>query len=226
MAADRSRVIGLVGGLGVGAAVHYYRELAAAEERRGHTLELAMVHAQMSRVFEHASTGNLTALAGYLAGVLGRLKAAGATVAVIPAVTPHICIDQLTPLAPLPIVNLIDVLAAELTAKGITRVALFGTRFVVESDLFGRFPTISFARPRPDEITFIHDTYTQLARTGSATESQYRQLVDLAHTLGRRDGAELIVMAGTDLSLLFNESNTPFPHLDCAAVHIQAIMRS
>jgi aspartate racemase len=158
--------------------------------------------------------------------VVARLKAAGATIAVIPAVTPHICIDQLTPVAALPIVSLIDVLAAEFTARGITRVALFGTRFVVESDLFGRFPTISFARPRPDEIAFIHDTYTQLATTGSATQAQYQQLVDLAHTLGSRDGAEVIVLAGTDLSSLFNETNTPFPHLDCAGAHIRAIMRS
>jgi aspartate racemase len=219
------RVIGLVGGLGVGAAVHYYRELAAAHERDGRPFELVMVHAQMSRVFEHASAGDLDGLARYLAGILAQLKSAGASLAVIPAMTPHLCIDQLTPIAPLPIVDLIEVVVRALAERGVRRVALFGTRFVVQSDLFGRLKGIEVARPRPDEITFIHDTYTQLARTGTATDAQYRQLVALADTLQQRDGAESIVLAGTDLASLFNDTNTPFPHLDCAGAHIRAIMR-
>lgn len=219
-------MIGLVGGLGVGAAIHYYRELAAAHDQRGRPLELAMVHAQMSRVFEHASAKDYAGLAAYLAGVLAQLRAAGATIGVIPAMTPHICIDELIPISPLPVVNLIDVVRAEFERRGLKRIALFGTRFVVESDMFGRLRGFEVARPQPDEITFIHETYTQLARTGSATPAQFDRLVAIAKTLQDRDGAEAIVLAGTDLATLFNEHNTPFPNVDCAHAHLQAIMRA
>jgi aspartate racemase len=219
-------MIGLVGGLGVGAAVHYYRELAAAHEQSGQVLELSMVHAQMTRVFQHASAGDRPGLAQYLAGILSQLQAAGATVGVIPALTPHLAVDELLPIAPIPIVNLLAVVSAELAQRGLSRVALFGTRFVVETDMFGRLPGVQIARPKPDEITFIHDTYTQLARTGSVPADQRQGLIDLAATLRSRDGAEAIVLAGTDLALLFDEHNTPFPHLDCARAHIQAIMRA
>jgi aspartate racemase len=34
-----------------------------------------------------------------------------------------------------------------------------------------------------------------------------------------------VVLAGTELSLVFNEGNTDFPHLDCARLHIEAIVR-
>jgi aspartate racemase len=219
-------VIGLVGGLGVGAAIHYYRELASAHERSGRPLQLVMAHAQMSRVFEHASSGDLNGLAAYLAGILSNLKRAGATIAVIPATTPHLAADQLAAITPLPIVNLIDVIVDALRAMGAKRVALIGTRFVIETDLFGRLKAFEVARPRADEITFIHETYSQLARTGSVSADQRGRFIELADTLRTRDGAEVIVLAGTDLSTLFNESNTPFPHLDCAHVHIQAIMRA
>jgi aspartate racemase len=219
-------MIGLVGGLGVGAAVHYYRELAAAHEQGGRVLELSMVHAQMTRVFEHASAGDRQGLAQYLAGTLSQLKAAGATVGVIPALTPHLAVDELLPIAPIPIVNLLEVVSAELAARGLTRVALFGTRFVVDTDMFGKLPRVQIVRPKADEITFVHDTYSQLARTGSVSADQRQGLIDLAATLGSRDGAEAIVLAGTDLALLFDEHNTPFPHLDCARAHIQAIMRA
>ena len=219
-------MIGLVGGLGVGAAVHYYRELAAAHDHAGRRLDLSMVHAQMARVFQHASAGDRQGLAQYLAGILSQLQASGATLGVIPALTPHLAVDELLPIAPIPIVNLIDVIAAELTARGLTRVALFGTRFVVETDLFGKLPGVQFARPQPDEIAFVHDTYSGLARTGAATAGDRQRLVELAGTLRARDGAEAIVLAGTDLALIFDEHNTPFPHLDCARAHIQAIMRA
>jgi aspartate/glutamate racemase len=51
-------------------------------------------------------------------------------------------------------------------------------------------------------------------------------LATLAHTICQRDRADAIILAGTDLSLLFNDANTDFPHIDCSRLHIEAIMRS
>jgi aspartate racemase len=219
-------MIGLVGGLGVGAAVHYYRELAGVHAQRGLELELSIVHAHMTRVFEHASAGDRPGLARYLAGILEQLKASGATLGVIPALTPHLAIDELLAITPLPIVNVIDAVQGEVRSRQLNRIALFGTRFVVETAMFGKLVDVEIVRPRPDEISLIHDTYSNLARTGSATSEERQQLVDLAETLQSRDGVEAIVLAGTDLALLFDEHNTPFAHLDCARAHIQAIMRA
>jgi hypothetical protein len=62
------------------------------------------------------------------------------------------------------------------------------------------------------------------ARTGEGSEEQYRNLTALAHTLLKRDGVDAIILAGTDLALLFNETNTDFPYIDCAALHLQEIL--
>jgi aspartate/glutamate racemase len=48
-------------------------------------------------------------------------------------------------------------------------------------------------------------------------------LTALAHAL-LRDGAEAIILAGTDLSVVFNEETAHFPHIDCARAHIDAIL--
>jgi aspartate/glutamate racemase len=37
---------------------------------------------------------------------------------------------------------------------------------------------------------------------------------------------DAIVLARTDLSLIFDETNTDFAHIDCTKIHIQAILRS
>jgi aspartate racemase len=47
----------------------------------------------------------------------------------------------------------------------------------------------------------------------------------LAFRLIEREQLDGVILAGTDLSLVFNESNTDFPHVDGARVHLDAIMR-
>lgn len=218
-------MIGLVGGLGIGAGIHYYRRLAAAHEAAGQPLALALVHAQMPRVFEHAGRGDLAGLAGYLAGILGQLQGAGATLGVIPAVTPHICIDHLERLTPLPIVNMLEAVASDVARRELRRVAVFGTRFVIESDFFGRLPQVEIVRPAPGEIALINDTYVRVAAAGRPAPGDHAALTAVARRLCEGDGVDAVLLAGTDLSLVFDPGNTEFPNVDCAEVHIQAIMR-
>lgn len=219
-------MIGLVGGLGVGATVHYYREIAAAHDRLGRPLSLSMVHAQVSRVFECAAAGDRAGLARYLADILSQLKASGATLGVIPALTPHLAIDELMAISPLPLVSAIEAVNQELAVRRLRRVALFGTRFVVETKMFGRLKDVEVVPLSPDDITFVHDTYSQLAREGSLAASKRDRLVSLATSLCEREGVEAILFAGTDLTLLFDATNTTFPYLDCADAHLRAIMRA
>jgi aspartate racemase len=222
---NRTRCLGLVGGLGVGATLHYYEKLAKAHEAHGRILDIVIVHAETSRVFEHVLAGDRDGLAAYLSGYIRRLQAAGAEVVAIPAVTPHFCVRQLIATSPLPIFNLLPPLVAELAARAVRRVAVFGTRFVMESALFGELREIEIIKPQPNEADYIHNTYVELARTGEGSKEQHRNLTALAHTLLQRDGVDAVVLAGTDLALLFNETNTDFPNLDCAALHLRAILK-
>jgi aspartate racemase len=60
---NNSRCVGLVGGLGVGATIHYYKELARAHEAQGRTLHIVMAHAENSRVLEYVQAGERDGLA-------------------------------------------------------------------------------------------------------------------------------------------------------------------
>jgi hypothetical protein len=79
-------------------------------------------------------------------------------------------------------------------------------------------------RPGDDEVDEIHRIYLGLATRGQISADDEARLRDLAHTLCRRDRVEAIVLAGTDLNLVFNEANAGFPAVDCAAAHIDAIV--
>jgi aspartate racemase len=222
---DKYCCIGLIGGLGPGAAAHYYRELAEAHARQHLPLDLVMVHAETSRVFEYAGADDREGLARYLSSFIDRLKAAEADLVVIPAVTPHPCIRELLAISPLPVLNIFDPLIKELAGRSATRVGVFGTRFVIESALFGMADGVEVVQPPRDEIEYIHRTYLELAQAGEGSESQHRGLTDLALNFCQRDRLDAILLAGTDLSLIFNEANIRFPYIDCAALHIEAILQ-
>ncbi len=158
------RCLGLVGGLGVGAAVHYYVNLAKAHHEQGRALEMVMVHAEPPRVMEFLRASDRDGMARYLARFMARMKDAGAEFGVVPAVTPHYCIRELSASSPLPILNIFDPLNVELARLGFKRVAVFGTRFVIESDLYGEVRGVEFMRPRAEEIERIHEIVHEASR--------------------------------------------------------------
>jgi aspartate racemase len=223
---NKGRCLGLVGGLGVGATIHYYKELAKAHDTRGRTLDIVIAHAETARVFEYVQARDPRGLAEYLNTFLRRLHAAGAEFGVIPAVTPHYAWRELLASSPMPLISMIEPLAASLAARSAHRVAVFGTRYSVQSGFFGLLPNVEFVQPSPTELDLIHTIYQELLRDGHGSESQHHQLTALAQTLRIRDSVDAILLAGTELSLIFNEANTSFPHIDCAAVHLNAIVKT
>ena len=205
------RKLGLIGGLGPGATVHYYRELARAQAG-----EMLIVHADMDRVLGDVQRGNRIGLAAYFAGLIDRLARGGAELAAISAITAHFCIRELEKISALPLVNIIEEVGAEIRSHGYRRVALFGTSFVVESRMFGMLDGVDVIVP--DQVEAIHQAYMRTVEGGTEGRS-------VLSKIARELPVDAIVLAGTDLSLIFDETNTDFVHVDCAKTHIQAIVR-
>jgi len=223
---QQTKCLGLLGGLGVGAAVHYYQRLAELTSERKTILRFVMSHADMDEVQVYLRAGNMAGLASYFNGFLEQAARAGATVGALPSVTSHACIQELKPISPVPMINLLEVVSAELKRQNVRRAALFGTRYVMGSSLFGAAPEVEWVQPTAEEFDTIDREYFAMAYAGRGTSEQHETLTRIAHRLCRAEGAEIILLAGTDLTLVFNPSNTDFPHIDCAEVHIQAILQA
>ena len=104
--------VGVIGGLGVGATIHYYEKITASCKARGMVPDLVIAHADVDYGQGLVRAGKLDELAGYLASFIDRMARAGAAAAAIPAVTPHICIAQLTQRTRVPLINIVDRLNA------------------------------------------------------------------------------------------------------------------
>ena len=215
--------IGIVGGLGVGATIHYYEKITAACKARGVVPDLVIAHADVDHGQGLVRAGRLDELADYLASFI-RMARAGAEAVAIPAVTPHICIAQLKQRTRVPLINIVDPIGAELRARKLTRVALFGTTFTLEGGLWGQLTGFEIVKPRPDEIAFIGKAYQRILDTQKGDAADTAGLRRIAADLQKRDGVEAILLAGTDLAVIFDEATAGFPAIDVARLHIDAIV--
>jgi aspartate racemase len=216
--------VGIIGGLGVGATVHYYERITAACKVRSTVPDLVIVHADVDYGQGLVRAGKLDELADYLASFIDRMGRAGAAAAAIPAVTPHICIAQMISRTRVPIISIVEPIAAELRARKLRRVALFGTTFTMEGGLWGLLSEVEIIKPQPDEIAFIGQAYQRILDTQKADAGDAAGLRGIANELQRRDGVEAILLAGTDLAVMFDETTAGFPAIDVARLHIDAIV--
>jgi aspartate racemase len=216
--------VGLVAGLGMGAGIFYYRALVKAHLTRGLVPSILMVHADVRRVMTHAAARETRELAAYLAELLGQLADGGAQIGIIPAFSPQICARELAERTPLPLIDLLDVIVDEVRRRQLQRIAIFGARVTVETKLFGRLQNVDVVTPSPTQLDLLNNLYVRIVEDEYASAEDYATLRALAHSLIDRERLDAILLAGTDLSFVFNPANTDFPHLDGARTHIDAIM--
>lgn len=216
------RHLGLIGGLGPDATVHYYRQLVALHERAGRTPHLTIAHADVAAARALVSASDVGGLARYLNEFIGELARAGAELTAIVAVTPHICAQQLAVLSPLPLVNMIEEVARALRRRGAKRLALIGTRFTIATRMFGGLDDLDVVTPPAERIARIDALYFDFVE-GRGSPAKLDELKEIANSFVRDDGADAVLIAGTDLSLHIGQFDTTLPLIDCAQLHIEAI---
>ena len=221
-----TKTLGLIVGLGTPAGIYYYQQIAKLSEARGQPLHLVMAHADVRTVLGHIRSGEFAELNRYLCRIIGSLRAAGADVAAISAATPHAGVAALREMSPIPIVSLLDAVQLDLLASQVKRIALLGSRLVIESDLFGCLSGLEVVRPTTAEVSLIGESYAALAMRGSCTPGERDVFVRLAKELCRREGLDAIVLAGSDLSPVFDSVAPEFPSFDCSEMHIRAIAKT
>jgi aspartate racemase len=223
---DGSARIGLVGGLALRAGVFYYERLLQRHAAEGRRLDLVLAHADVATVLAHVAAGDKAGLGRYLGDVANRLFDAGAGLVAIGAVAPHLAADEIASVARGPMVSVLDLIGAGIAAAGIKRVAVFGNRAVMETDVFGCLPPPMVVRHGAAQLDSIHAAYTDVAvngKRGTAPEAAF--FAAAARRAMEEGGAEAILLAGTDLSSFYADEPPPFPAIDVAALHVEAIVQ-
>lgn len=222
--------VGIVGGLGPESTIDYYRRILKASEREDPSAAPCIVIDSLDvRRALRLVESDRPALIEYLLASLRRLAGAGVDFAAMTANTPHIVFDELTTRSPVPLLSIVEACAHEAQRRGLTRLALLGTRFTMEAPFY---PTV-FARyglavvaPNDAERTWIHERYIGELLKGDFRDETRRQFVSLVSRLRDHEHVDAVILGGTELPLLLT---TPViadvPALDTTALHVAAIVK-
>jgi aspartate racemase len=216
--------IGLIGGIGPAATDFYYRGLIDRHRAADIPLDSTIAHADVREMSRNLMAGAPEKQAAIFAELIGRMKKAGAEAAAVTSMGGHFCINQLLPISPLPLVHGIHAVDAAIRKSGLKKIGVMGTRLVMETKLYGSVSSADLVAPEGERFGQVGDAYVAMAGIGHVTDEQ-RQLFFTAGRELMARGCEAVMLGGTDLFLAFVGHEAPFPLVDCADIHVDAIFQ-
>jgi aspartate racemase len=217
--------IGLIGGIGPGATDFYYRRLISTFAKKNATLELTIVHADTPTLLSNLARNEADSQTAIYTRLTNRLVSAGAGCVGVTSIAGHFCIDYFKNVSPLPVVDMIAEVSRTIETRGLKRIGIIGTRTVMETRFYGRIASAEIVPPNEPDLDHVHQAYISMATSGFVTDDQRLIFNAVSHRLLANEGAEAIMLGGTDLALAFNEQTAEFPLVDCAGIHADAIAR-
>jgi len=165
----------------------------------------------------------------YLFASVLRLAAGGADFIALTANTAHLVFDELAARAPVPLVSMIEACAEAARRRGLSRLALLGTRFTMEGPFYpavcARYG-VAVVRPSEADRAWVHERYVGELLRGEFREETRQQFVTLVHRLRDEEKVDGVILGGTELPLLLPAATiAELPALDTTALHVAAIVQ-
>lgn len=215
--------IGMIVGIGPAATDYYYRYLIKAFGLANRDLQLTMAHADSKTLLKNQAEGNNQAQVDIYVSLADRLQKCGVERLAVTSIAGHFCIRQFMVVSPIPVIDLLDTVRREVIRRGYKRLGLLGTRVVMETRFYGALEPAQVIAP-VEMMSEVHDAYVAMATAGAATNEQREVFLQAGRLLTTEHGCESILLAGTDLGLVFNSAfDARFVTFDCAEVHAAAI---
>ena len=216
--------IGLIGGIGPAATLVYYERLAVRVRTLDSRLELTIVQADVHDLIRNNNADQRHAQAEIYLDLLNRLKAAGADCAAITSLGGHFCYAETEKISPLPLISAITPLDEAFASEGLETVCLLGTEVVMRTGLYGQMAKTRTVAPACDLVE-LGKVYQDVAVSGICTEAQRARFFEEGRRMIDDQGAEAIVMAGTDLGLAFDGYDPGYRVIDALDIHVDLLAR-
>lgn len=221
------KVIGLLGGMSWESTVSYYQIInRVVRQRLGglHSAKCLLFSVDFAEIEVCQAEGRWDDAAAALAEGARRLEQGGADFFLICTNTMHKVALQVASAVRIPLLHLAEATADELQRRGMTRVALLGTRYTMEEDFYSgvlRQRGLEVLVPEARERNMINEVIFQELCLGRIEDDSRRMFLKVIGALQAR-GAQGVVLGCTEIGLLVRPEHTDVPLLDTTLVHATA----
>ncbi|WP_436858778.1 aspartate/glutamate racemase [Citrobacter tructae] len=219
------KTIGLLGGMSWESTIPYYRLInEGVKQRLGglHSARLLLHSVDFHEIEECQSRGEWDKAGEILAQAALGLQKAGAEGIVLCTNTMHKVADAIETRCSLPFLHIADATGRAVTAQGMNRVALLGTRYTMEQDFYrGRLEqqfSIECLIPDADDRAKINEVIFNELCLGQFSEASRQYYVQVIERLTAQ-GAQGVIFGCTEIGLLVPVDQSPIPVFDTAAIH-------
>jgi aspartate racemase len=222
------KMIGVLGGSSPVSTREYYRQLdAGVRSRLGgwNSAKLVIYSTNFQFSVDCVRGERWDELGNHLVERTAALVNAGAELLICASNTWHRCAPAFTAGLKIPFLHIVDTAAAAIQAKGLNRVALFGTKQVMTLDfMIGRYEKfgIEVIAPEGDDLeTIDRIIFDELCHDKFTSQSKIAFLKIAERLRGR--GAQGLILGCTEIPLLIRQEDEPsLPMFDTTALHVEA----
>ncbi|MGC2238665.1 MAG: aspartate/glutamate racemase family protein [Pyrinomonadaceae bacterium] len=218
------KTLGLIGGMSWVSTIDYYRYINQfANERLGglNYARILLYSLSFNEVKTLADASDWKTLGELFSSISQNLENAGAEAIVLCANTAHIVAETVEKSIKIPLINITDSTAKEISKQNLKRVALLGTRFTMENDFYKKTLLrygIETMIPDDEQRNFIHNSiFDELGRDiiTVETKQKYLEIIEDLH----KQGAEGVIFGCTEIPLLLKAEDCRLPSFDTTMIH-------
>lgn len=210
--------IGIVAVSAPGAALCYQTIIAEAEKilgARKHP-EITLTHSTFDSIYQAQMKRDWTKVAGILVDSVKKVAAAGSEFAVIPANSVHFAITEIQRRSPIPVLNLLDLVAGECKKRSFNHPLILGVGITMGDHLYDetlrRKGVITVYPSNEEKIRINTIIYSELVK-GICKKDSTNDILHLIEKSKSRH-ADSVILACTELPLVISEVNSPLPTID------------
>lgn len=156
-----------------------------------------------------------------------KLKRMGADFVICPDNTIHQALPLIEARSPLPWLHIAESVALEAGARGFKRIAITGTRWLVDSEVYpGKLAAhgLDYRRPTMEERDELNRVIMDELVRGVFKPSAVATLQRIVERM-KGEGCDAVILGCTELPLIMDDANSPLPTLDSTRLLARAALR-
>ena len=221
--------IGIVACSAEGAALCYRTVCVEGSELLGahdHP-EVSMHTHSLAQYMKPIYRGDWAAVGEIMLSSANKLAKVGADFLICPDNTVHQALPHFESRSPRPWMHIAEVVASEAAARGFRRIALTGTKYLVESEVYPeklKARGLEYVRPEREEREEINRIIMEELVYGAFKPEAVAYFQKVIGRL-KSAGCDAVALACTEIPLIMDDANSPLPTLDSTRLLARAALK-
>jgi len=189
--------------------------------------EVSLHSHSLARYMKSIEAGDWAGVAELMLSSADKLAKAGADFLICPDNTIHQAFDLIEHRAPRPWLHIAREVAAEAKSKGFRRLAVLGTRYLMEGPVYPqalKAAGIEHRIPKAEQRQRINEIIFDELVNGQFLPRSLAYYVEVIRSL-KDEGCDAVVLGCTEIPLLVTPESSPMPTLDSTRLLARAAVR-